>query len=230
MIRSASRGARVLTEHLGRQQASSLRLNCRVTTSAIGSRTSFSTRECDDVFTPLSGHATFREYPQPLPAVAYVYDYDEGHENDMEESTKRSSISKDQYSVRNDVASRGLDMPLSSAAGGSSGRGPSSVTPYPPPSSMVSAKGGPARKVGGGGSGRHRCPKCGTTVTFRCDYEENTFYCASCSGWFVINPNTVMVTEDDKVDGSPYEEFMARNGPRRTADPEILMRHVSLTG
>jgi hypothetical protein len=46
---------------------------------------------------------------------------------------------------------------------------------------------------GGGGSGRALCPKCGTRVTFQHpEFEENSFYCASCSGWFVINANTAI--------------------------------------
>eukprot|EP00539_Tryblionella_compressa_P019486 CAMPEP_0178880096 /NCGR_PEP_ID=MMETSP0747-20121128/12291_1 /TAXON_ID=913974 /ORGANISM="Nitzschia punctata, Strain CCMP561" /LENGTH=817 /DNA_ID=CAMNT_0020547987 /DNA_START=57 /DNA_END=2510 /DNA_ORIENTATION=- len=133
-------------------------------------------------------------------------------------------------------------------APGSSGVGDGGNTttskPYPPPSSPETTGGTISyRKAGGGGSGgggtgRHRCPKCGTTVTFRCDFEENTFYCASCSGWFVANPKTIEATAapgDGTKDGSSYEEFLAKNGPniQKTAgnsnssnEPEILMRHV----
>ena len=233
MIRSASKGAKSLSEHLGRQQTSSLRLNCRVNTSAVGSRISFSTRQNDGVLTPFSEQTSCREQPQPHPAVAYAYDFDDDHADDLKELHDHK-ISREQTafsgirSVKHDVTDRRIGTPLTSAAGGASGRGPSSSTPYPPPSSMVSSKEAHLRKVGGGGGGgRHRCPKCGTTVTFRCDYEENTFYCASCSGWFVANPNVIMSNEDGKPDGSPYEEFMAKNSAERTSDPEVLMRHVS---
>jgi hypothetical protein len=88
---------------------------------------------------------------------------------------------------------------------------------------------------GGGGTGRHRCPKCGATVTFRCDFEENTFYCASCSGWFFANPETIQARAaggGNIGDGSSYEEFLAKNGPKKTStpgtEPEILMQHVSI--
>jgi hypothetical protein len=135
--------------------------------------------------------------------------------------------------------------------GGGDGLTTTTSKPYPPPSDatggdtvVTPGKGGSAggsgsisyRKAGGGGgggggTGRHRCPKCGTTVTFRCDFEENTFYCASCSGWFVASPDTIEANNVvDHGDGSSYEEFLAKDGPKKTAssaDSDILMRHVS---
>ncbi|KAG7356658.1 ATP-dependent protease ATP-binding subunit ClpX [Nitzschia inconspicua] len=85
----------------------------------------------------------------------------------------------------------------------------------------------------GGGTGRHRCPKCGTTVTFRCDFEENTFYCASCSGWFVANADTLHQATMEG-DGSSYDEFLSKNGPKKTGTPttteqELVMRHIPET-
>jgi predicted RNA-binding Zn-ribbon protein involved in translation (DUF1610 family) len=228
MLRSASRGARSLTEHLGKR-VTNLRLNNRGCASGTVSRT-FASQQNDDVFSALSATGSFAREPQPLVAVAYAYDYDDDFEDDMSMGQTGNTSSDQhfsgQHAFKHDVTSRRIGMPLS-ASGGPSGQGPSSSTPYPPPSSMSSSKAGASRKVGGGGGGRHRCPKCGTTVTFRCDYEDNTFYCASCSGWFVVNPNTIHANVDGKPDGSPYEEFMAKNGPRKASDPEILMRHVS---
>jgi hypothetical protein len=233
MLRSASRGARSLSEHLGRKRVTNLRLNHRSSASGTVSRTFGTQHNNDDVFSALSAaNGAFSQEPQPMLAVAYDYYDDDFEEEDDDAAQIIGNTSSDphfsaQHAVKHDVTSRRIGMPLSSASDGSTGRGPSSSTPYPPPSSMISQKAGASRKVGGGGSGRHRCPKCGTTVTFRCDYEDNTFYCASCSGWFVVNPNTVHANEDGKPDGSPYEEFMAKNGPRKASDPEILMRHVS---
>jgi ribosomal protein S27E len=46
---------------------------------------------------------------------------------------------------------------------------------------------------GGGGSkdGRIKCPKCGQHVLFQhADFEENTFYCATCSSWFLVAPSS----------------------------------------
>uniref|UniRef100_A0A7S2PEW0 AAA+ ATPase domain-containing protein n=1 Tax=Leptocylindrus danicus TaxID=163516 RepID=A0A7S2PEW0_9STRA len=39
--------------------------------------------------------------------------------------------------------------------------------------------------------GKYRCPKCGTSCAFRHnEFEENTFYCATCSGWFVVTQSS----------------------------------------
>lgn len=111
--------------------------------------------------------------------------------------------------------------------------------PYPPPSSIETSQAQYHRKSGSGGgrgTGRHRCPKCGTTVTFRCDFEDNTFYCASCSGWFVANPDAIDAAAMTATKGSGkygelsvHEEFLVKqNGGTNTGtEPEILMRHVS---
>lgn len=67
---------------------------------------------------------------------------------------------------------------------------------------------------GGGGGGRNRCPKCGTHVTFRHgDFEENTFYCATCSGWFLTAP-TVGAGDGTSLDTGNVGD--------------ILMQHVSM--
>ncbi len=97
---------------------------------------------------------------------------------------------------------------------------------YPPPSAdeEVGAKNFRG-KSGGGGGGRYRCPKCGTDVTFKCDFEDNTFYCASCAGWFAGR------SPADAGTRSPsYEEFIAkdmRNKQQKAGEQEIIMRHVS---
>lgn len=109
------------------------------------------------------------------------------------------------------------------------------ITNVPPTSSSnlgsatFSGRTLPSRKSGGGGdggSGRHRCPKCGTSVTFRHDkdFDENTYYCATCSGWFLIDSSA----EGSK--GATFEEYAAKNGsdgaPTKRQDATILMQHV----
>jgi len=91
------------------------------------------------------------------------------------------------------------------------------------------SKGRKGGSGGGGGNGsnlRPDCPKCGATVTFRCDFEENTYYCASCSGWFVANPSTIL-GKDGKIHdgGSVYDEFIAKTGGGRKQD--MMMRRVT---
>lgn len=146
----------------------------------------------------------------PQPALALAYDYVDEPEHD--EAIKSSAYS------------------------GQGGRGPplspqsSSSSPYPmpgdyDPSKPVSRKSGGG---GGGGSGRHRCPKCGTFVTFRHgDFDENTFYCAACSGWFVVSPSTTITGDDN--DRGAYDELLEKqtvHAKKHKEDPQILMRHI----
>lgn len=227
LLRYATRGARGFAEQLGRRQVSNY---CSRGSGGFSGARTFSSGNRDGFLE----NDSFAGQAEPLPALALAYDYDdeewEDESSDLPENNSDSHFNRlAQHAVKHDVTGQNIHYtPLASAAGGlPPGRagGPSASTPYPSPSSMVSGKG---RHAGGGGNGRHRCPKCGTTVTFRCDFEENTFYCASCSGWFVVSPSTFVAGEEEIMqDGSPYEEFMAKNGSHNTADPEILMRHVS---
>jgi hypothetical protein len=97
-------------------------------------------------------------------------------------------------------------------------------------------------------------PKCGTHVTFRHgDFEENTFYCAACSGWFTISPALIHTADqagnddgggrldvhnhpsDDSHESprpNPYDELLEKTikMPLQHADPSseasFRMRHV----
>ena len=65
-------------------------------------------------------------------------------------------------------------------------------------------------------------------MTFRhSDFEENAFYCATCSGWFVANPNTITGEGAEMGDGSPYDEFLAKKGTKNPDEHHIVMQHVS---
>ncbi|CAB9505578.1 protease ATP-binding subunit ClpX [Seminavis robusta] len=126
----------------------------------------------------------------PLPAVAYDYSYDDEDDNGDHWGGESDENSNDSMSTTSS------HYPGNAAAGdvshdvfGVAGRNPPSGTnnkPYPPPSS-VDRNGKPitsTRKSGGGGGGRHRCPKCGTYTIFSHNEFGNSFYCATCSGWF----------------------------------------------
>jgi predicted RNA-binding Zn-ribbon protein involved in translation (DUF1610 family) len=241
MFRSASRRARSLAERVGRDAS---HVRSRQAPLGSGKKVMFSTRDGDSGGILAESHQ-FTQHPIPLPAVAYAY-YDD--DDDYEYDDGSGSISTVEalnihFGVSNPLSQQDVNSMSSSAyhdatfgnttdanvifgssIGNTAGRG-SSSKPYTTGESTTSTT---SRKFArGGGGGRHRCPKCGTTVTFRCDFEENTFYCASCSGWFVANPNTIVsIDSKDKGDGSVYEEFMARNGAKRPEDPKILMRHV----
>ena len=139
-----------------------------------------------------------RPIPLPLPAVAYDYDDDDdtwggdndGTSNDSSSQAYNGLTAGDRItsSLSSDVTG-GAD-PMSFVGG----RNPPTGTtnkPYPPPSSSaVDQNGNPLQATrksgggGGGGGGRHRCPKCGTYTIFSHNEFGNSFYCATCSGWF----------------------------------------------
>jgi len=86
----------------------------------------------------------------------------------------------------------------------------------PATSRFVGNTGGGGGGSGNGSGGNHRCPKCGANVTFQKKtnnnasssssssssssnnnngIQNNCFYCAACSGWFLVQPSTVMEEE-----------------------------------
>jgi hypothetical protein len=240
MFRTAARKACSISERVGSYGL----INLKSKHLAPG-KLMFSTMRDDVASSFLMERRSFSSFatPEPLPAVAYAYEDPYDDETDHDTTLKSSSepgserlSAQHHHGVNSskflhDVTSRkwsNSEILSAAGAGSSTGRGPTSSIPYPPPSSVntTNTKAGP-RKYGGGG-GRHRCPKCGTHVTFRHgDFEENTFYCATCSGWFVANPNTITGEGADKGDGSPYDEFLAKKGTKNPEEHHILMQHVS---
>lgn len=106
---------------------------------------------------------------EPLPAVAYDFVDDDDHVNDDPDHDHHALHWVSTSAVKQNPE-------VSSSAGGR-------ITSVPPPgSASFEGRALPSRKSGGGGgggtdggSGRHRCPKCGTSVTFRHgDFEEST--------------------------------------------------------
>ena len=150
-----------------------------------------------------------RPEPIPLPAVAYDYDFYDGDDDDDGDSD--GAITNSSTFLHKGLASKTTDVtaaitttwdPASLLSTGSgNGTGTTTNKPYPPPSSsssptaslhgngkpMTSTRkvgGGGGGTTGGGGGGRHRCPKCGTYTIFSHNEFGNSFYCATCSGWF----------------------------------------------
>lgn len=134
-----------------------------------------------------------RPIPLPLPAVAYDYDYDDDDtwdgDNDVSSRAQNERLTAENRvnsSLLNDVSRTSGADPMSFVGGRPP---PTTNAPYPPPSA-VDQNGNPlqaTRKTaggGGGGGGRHRCPKCGTYTIFSHNEFGNSFYCATCSGWF----------------------------------------------
>lgn len=66
--------------------------------------------------------------------------------------------------------------------------------------------------------------QCGTFVTFRHgDFDENTFYCAACSGWFVISPHT---TVNASTGGKNFDDDEILEKRVKQQDPPVLMQHI----
>ena len=176
--------------------------------------------------------------PEPLPAVAFDFWDEEDEVHDLVSSPvvhQNNGVTRRSYG--SNIRVKTWEPIRGSSAGGR-------ITNTPPPSSSPSGsasfegKSLPSRKsAGGGGSdggnGRHRCPKCGTSVTFRHgDFEENTYYCATCSGWFLIDTNATSDGSKHQTGGGlAYQGFLPKNGsdgaPKQPQDPQILMHHVS---
>jgi hypothetical protein len=132
--------------------------------------------------------------PQPLPAVAYDYDWgdNDGETNDTVSLTASKcqdgmTLASGQEIKKN--VTPDVDPIIVSLV---AGRNPPSGTnkSYSSPSSM-DRNGKPIQLHqktggggGGGGGGRHRCPKCGTYTIFSHTEFDNSLYCATCSGWF----------------------------------------------
>ena len=167
---------------------------------------------------------------EPLPAVAYDY-WDDDEEHDDIAAKSVSSCA-----VNNDVTTGPNTQFLSHAAkveNSAGGRTPSS----PHLNTPLEGRSLPLRKSGGdggagGGNGRNRCPKCGTSVTFRHgDFEENTYYCATCSGWFLIDSNTTGNRNKEESSGPACDEYTTNNGSNGSSNkpqsPQIIMHHVS---
>lgn len=162
----------------------------------------------------------------PVPLVAIAYDSDDGSDENPEVPAAVMLSS----TPSNDVICTGPHVMSTNTRNSAAGRIPTSTTTtsasnntFTPPS--VSDKGHARRGAGGGGgAGRHRCPKCGTNVTFRHgEFEENSFYCANCSGWFSIMPNTI--TADSIAKNETYGEIN-KNEEKKLQDPQILMQHI----
>lgn len=180
--------------------------------------------------------------PEPMVAVAYDYT-DDDDDREIQESYQQV-VGDTSVTVRDikhglfrsgaQISSK-LNDPVGSTGNGD---GSNSTSPYPLPGSIASPV-STARKVSGGGGGpgsggggRHRCPKCGTYVTFRHgDFDENTFYCAACSGWFVISPNVAPTTAGLANDTTKagYEELLERQvhmQRKANGDPQVIMQHI----
>lgn len=190
--------------------------------------------------------------PLPMPAVAYDYDYDccdFGDDNGGDCDHGVGTIQENHALSINGPQTSHLDIAASAAGGadGSSGGGGSMKG--------VGVGGGTAfvGRRGGGGVGGHRCPKCGAYALFQESsaasnggIQNNCFYCAACSGWFMVQPNNgtdEATTTHSKMLFSKLDSAMnggkagggekmnggglpRRPSNRKTLQPQFVMQHI----
>jgi hypothetical protein len=167
--------------------------------------------------------------PLPMPAVA-LCDYDV---HDYDERDDASNVKTDAASF-----SMASEITMTSSNDGNSPR-------FLGNNYRV---GGGSTPGGSGGSKGppHRCPKCGATVTFQessaassSNRIQNCFYCAACSGWFLVQPQSSQNAEEhskyllSKMSsaeagqvGDKKEHGIPTN--RNVLEPQFVMQDVSL--
>ncbi|KAL7479474.1 hypothetical protein ACHAW6_005200 [Cyclotella cf. meneghiniana] len=125
--------------------------------------------------------------PLPMPAVARCdYDVHDYHERDDASTIKTDAAS---FSVASEIT-------MTSSNDGNSPR-------FLGNNYRVGSGGSTTGGSGGNKGPPHRCPKCGATVTFQessaassSNRIQNCFYCAACSGWFLVQPQPSQQAEE----------------------------------
>ena len=185
-------------------------------TTAAAAR-AYSSADAPDITAELSQAQIAAE---PLPALAYdCGDYDE---HDVGASAPENScVSANENFFR--ITSSSSPPPTgthgSSAMHGVGGR-------LGPPTHPRAGGGG----GGPGGPGRHRCPRCSSVVVFHSNdfANENNFYCAACSGWFVVQ-DPIAASSGGSGAGTGAEQQQQQQKqqqPGMASPPNILMQHI----
>ena len=211
---------------LPRTNSASLSLVSKVNIKAVGAAGS---ARCYHIDASDNHHALMDSLPVPALAIAYDYqDYDD--DEDEEDSDTQNITSKYGDNSTMNTLSSSSSSSFSQMRKASGGGGP--------PSGGGSG--------GGGGDGKQKCPKCGMSATFKhSDFEESAFYCATCSGWFLVKDGSISATggvaasgggagasSSQKNVGRVYGAFKdtttAGSNDKKASSPKILMQHVSI--
>lgn len=170
--------------------------------------------------------------PHPMPAVAYDdYEYDNDtniNDNNLKNSSEQNFMTSTSTNTIYNVYAGGLTNNTNNSNG--------SLGVENDKLSNNLRLIGRSTKGGGGGSGGHRCPKCGAHVTFQSStssnssssnknaLQSNCFYCASCSGWFLIQPNLVDGTYRNESSSAHSKYLLSKLGK------DGLRKNVSVSG
>jgi hypothetical protein len=233
MLRKAAASAAATSQKLtlctsslvSRTNSASLSLVSRGNVQAVGATGS---ARCYHIDASDDHHALMDSLPVPALAIAYDYqdydDDDDDEDNDAQNITSKYGDNSTMNSLSSTSSSSFSQMRKASGGGG-------------PPSGGGSG--------GGGGDGKQKCPKCGMSATFKhSDFEESAFYCATCSGWFLVKDGSISATggvaasgggagaSSQKNVGRVYGAFKdtttAGSNDKKASSPKILMQHVSI--
>jgi len=164
---------------------------------------------------PLVAHGKRNIYiePHPMPAVAYDdYEYDDIKDDDLKNSSSQNFMTSTTSNTIYNVYAGG-------PSNNNNNNGPLGVENDKLSNNLRFI--GRSTKGSGGGSGGHRCPKCGAHVTFQSSststnnknaLQSNCFYCASCSGWFLIQPNLVDGTYRNESSSAHSKYLLSKLG------------------
>ena len=168
----------------------------------------------------LVAHSKRSIYIEPMPAVAYDdYEYDDTNIND--DDLKNSSKQNFMTSTSNTIYNVYAGGPSNN--NNTNNNGPLGVENDKLSNNLRFIGRSTKGNGGGGGSGGHRCPKCGAHVTFQSSstsnsstnknaLQSNCFYCASCSGWFLIQPNLVDGTYRNESSSAHSKYLLSKLG------------------
>lgn len=194
-----------------------------------------------------------RIYIQPHPMTAVAYDYDD-YDCDFRDDDDDDILGGDSC----DAPTSHHDMMFATSAfggrnGSNSGVGPIAIGDNTATTPRFVGSGG----GGGVGGGGHRCPKCGANVTFQegnssattnnsGGIQSNCFYCAVCSGWFLIQPTNLVDDDVSSSASAAHSKYLlsklgggadgegknkilptSHSNRNKITHPQFVMQHVS---
>lgn len=195
--------------------------------------------------------------PLPEPALIQEYDYDYGRDDEgpcdlstaihgtllVQKQQQKQQQQQWTTLVEHRNHAKIQASPTRAAAGNVTRQTPAGTSsPYPIPQKAGGGGNGSDGGSGSGNGGRHQCPKCGNVVVFRHeDFKENTYFCASCSGYFSVassqtsststpvDPPVIMqhkpAAEDVAAQPPSHQEHNAP--PKRMPTPREIMKGLN---
>ena len=182
--------------------------------------------------------------------TAVAYDYDD-HDCDFRDDDDDDILGGDSCDA---PTHHDMMFATASASGGGRSGSNSGVGPIAIGDNTTTTT---PRFVGSGGGGGHRCPKCGANVTFQegnssatnnSGIQSNCFYCAVCSGWFLIQPANLVDDDVSSSASAAHSKYLlnklgggadgegknkilptSHSNRNKITHPQFVMQHVSFS-